>query len=326
MRSRLRRPAVCSEGVQASATATALDTLFIVSAGGAGTADTGLAPEAAPKHDGAVPLVIAATPIGNPEDASPRLRAALSSADVVAAEDTRRLLRLAGALDVTVSGRLVSFYDAVEAARTPGLLTELIAGRTVLVVSDAGMPLVSDPGHRLVAAAADAGVPVTVLPGPSAVVAAVAVAGLPADRWCFEGFPARRGGERRRRFAELAAEPRTLVLFEAPHRLGVMLADLAAAFGDQRRAVVCRELTKTHEEVRRGSLGELAEWATGDVRGEIVVVVEGATAAPVAVSDEELAAAVARKVGEGMTRRDAVDAVAAEHGVARRVVYAVATR
>src|SRR5579884_2020247 len=194
-------------GASVSATANTLDTSPIVSARRIG----GMM-----QH---VPLVLAATPIGNVADASPRLREALATADVVAAEDTRRLARLAAALGVTVTGRVVSFYDAVEVARTPALLADLTAGRTVVLVSDAGMPLVSDPGHRLVAAAVEAGVPVTVVPGPSAVPAAIAVAGLPADRWCFEGFSPRRAGERRRRFAALATEPRTLVFFEAPHRL-----------------------------------------------------------------------------------------------------------
>jgi 16S rRNA (cytidine1402-2'-O)-methyltransferase len=274
-----------------------------------------------------VPLVLAATPIGNVADASPRLRDALATADVVAAEDTRRLHRLTSALDVTVTGRIVSFYDAVEAARTPQLVADLVAGRTVVVVSDAGMPLVSDPGHRLVAAAVDAGVAVTVLPGPSAVLAALAVAGLPTDRWCFEGFLPRRGGERRRRLAELGAEPRTLVFFEAPHRLAAALADLATAFGADRRAAVCRELTKTHEEVRRATLGELAEWATGEVRGEIVVVVAGAPPGDATEVDEAtLAAAVAVLVAGGMSRRDAVDRVAAERGIGRRRVYDAANR
>jgi 16S rRNA (cytidine1402-2'-O)-methyltransferase len=275
-----------------------------------------------------MPLVLAATPIGNVADASPRLRAALATADVVAAEDTRRLNRLAAALDVTVTGRVVSFYDAVEAARTPSLLADLVAGRTVVLVSDAGTPLVSDPGHRLVAAAVDAGVPVTVIPGPSSVLAAIAVAGLPADRWCFEGFLPRRAGERRRRLAELASEPRTLVFFEAPHRLAATLADLAAAFGADRAAAVCRELTKTYEEVRRGPLADLADWATGGVRGEIVVVVAGASgsSAVVEVDDATLAAAVAVLVADGLTRRDAVDRVATSHGTARRWVYAAATR
>jgi 16S rRNA (cytidine1402-2'-O)-methyltransferase len=272
-----------------------------------------------------VPLLLAATPIGNPGDASDRLRAALATADVVAAEDTRRLHRLAAALGVQIGGRVVSFYDAVEGARVPRLMAELEAGRTVLVVSDAGMPLVSDPGHRLVVAAVAAGVPVSALPGPSAVVTAVAVAGLPSDRWCFEGFLPRRAGERGRRLAELSGEARTMVFFEAPHRLQQTLAAMAAAFGATRAAAVCRELTKTHEEVVRRPLGELAAWAEGEVRGEIVVVVSGQVEAPAAVTDDELAAAVRERVAAGRSRRDAVDEVAARLGVARRRVYAAAT-
>jgi 16S rRNA (cytidine1402-2'-O)-methyltransferase len=274
-----------------------------------------------------VPLIIAATPIGNVDDASPRLRAALASADVVAAEDTRRLRRLASALDVSVAGRLVSYYDAVERERTDTLLDELRAGRTVLLVTDAGTPLVSDPGHRLVAAAAAEELPITVLPGPSAALAALAVAGLPADRWCFEGFLPRRAGDRRRRLAELAAEPRTLVFFEAPHRAATTLAALSAAFGAERPAVACRELTKTYEEVRRGPLGDLAGWAAEGVRGELTIVVAGATAVQAVVpSSEDLAAQVSALVENGHTKRDAVDAVAAKHAISRRVVYAATNR
>ncbi|HEU5034715.1 MAG TPA: 16S rRNA (cytidine(1402)-2'-O)-methyltransferase [Mycobacteriales bacterium] len=274
---------------------------------------------------GRVPLLLAATPIGNIADASPRLRQALADADVVAAEDTRRLRRLANDLGVDVKGRVVSYYDAVEQTRAEPLLEELRAGRVVLLLTDAGMPLVSDPGYRLVSAATADGVPVTVLPGPSAVLAALAVAGLPADRWCFEGFLPRKAGERRHRLRELAAESRTLVLFEAPHRLPATLADLAAAFGADRAGAVCRELTKTHEEVRRGGLGELAEWAAGGVRGEVTLVVAGAEARREQPAPAELAAAVARHVAAGGSRRDAIDAVAAEHGLARRVVYAAVT-
>jgi 16S rRNA (cytidine1402-2'-O)-methyltransferase len=268
-----------------------------------------------------MPLVLAATPIGNSADASPRLRAALQTAHVVAAEDTRRLRRLADALGLHVSGRVVSYYDSVEQARIPGLLEALRADRTVLLVTDAGTPLVSDPGFRLVAAAVAEGLPVTVVPGPSAALAALAVAGLPSDRWCFEGFLPRRGAERRRRLAELAHEPRTMVFFESPHRIAAALTDLAAAFGDDRRGVVCRELTKTHEETRRGGLLELARWAGDGLRGEITVVVAGASAdkAPPAAADlvEEVEALVAA----GSSRRDAVDAVSGAHGLARRVVY-----
>ena len=272
-----------------------------------------------------MPLVLAATPIGNPEDASPRLRDALGTADVVAAEDTRRLRRLAAALGVTVSGRVVSYYDAVERSRTDRLLTEVREGRTVLLVTDAGMPLVSDPGYRLVAAVAAADLPVTVIPGPSAVLAALAVSGLPADRWSFEGFLPRKAGERRQRLAELSRDRRTTVLFEAPVRVAATLAELADAFGAERPAVVCRELTKTYEEVRRGSLAELAAWAADGVRGEVTLVVGGAGDRDVDVSDEQLAAEVEREVSAGMSRRDAVDHVAGVHGISRRVVYRAAT-
>jgi 16S rRNA (cytidine1402-2'-O)-methyltransferase len=276
-------------------------------------------------QDGRVPLVLAATPIGNPDDASPRLRDALATADVVAAEDTRRLRRLAAALDVTVGGRVVSYYDAVERSRAEKLLGDVREGRTVLLVTDAGMPLVSDPGFRLVAAVAAAGLPVTIIPGPSAVLAALAVSGLPADRWSFEGFLPRKAGERRQRLAELARDRRTTILFEAPARTAATLTELAESFGPDRPAVVCRELTKTYEEVRRGPLAELAAWASDGVRGEVTLVVAGASGSGDKVSDEQLAEEVRREVESGMTRRDAVDSVAAAHGISRRVVYRAAT-
>jgi 16S rRNA (cytidine1402-2'-O)-methyltransferase len=273
-----------------------------------------------------VPLVLAATPIGDPDDASPRLRRALETADVIAAEDTRRLRRLAATLGVTVSARMVAVYDAVERGRSGALLAEVREGRTVLVVTDAGMPLVSDPGHVLVTEAIAAGLPVTVIPGPSAVTAAIAVAGIEVDRFCVEGFLPRKAGERRTRLAELADDPRALVLFEAPHRLAASLADVATVFGGERRAAVCRELTKTHEEVLRGSVAELATWAAdAQVRGEITVVVAGASQARAAVDHEVLASEVAQRMATGASRRDAVDQVAAARGLARRVVYAAAT-
>jgi 16S rRNA (cytidine1402-2'-O)-methyltransferase len=267
-------------------------------------------------------LMLAATPIGRPEDASARLVAALASAPVIAAEDTRRLRRLADQLAVALTGAVVSYYDGVEEQRAPRLLADLRAGRDVLLVTDAGMPTVSDPGFRLTAAAAAEGIPVTVLPGPSAVTAALAVSGLPSDRFCFEGFPPRGKGERGRRFADLAGERRTMVFFESPRRTGVTLRDLAAAFGGERPAVVCRELTKTHEEIRRGTLDELAAWAAGDTRGEITVVVAGAPARTAGPADvAEAVAEVSRRVAGGMSRRDAVAAVAVEAGLSRRLVY-----
>jgi len=268
-------------------------------------------------------LMLAAAPIGSPLDASPRLAAALGEAPVIAAEDTRRLRRLASALGVRVPGRVVSYYEDVEAARTPGLLAELAAGRDVLLVTDAGMPGISDPGYRLVAAAAAAGLRVTVLPGPSAVTAALAVSGLPTDRFAFEGFPPRRAGERARRFAELAAEQRTLVFFESPRRLAVTLAGLAEALGPGRPAVVCRELTKTHEEVRRGTLGELSAWAAGGQLGEITIVVAGARPRRADPADigPRAAAQVAALEQAGTPRKSAIAEVARELSLRKRDVY-----
>ena len=282
-------------------------------------------------------LLVAGTGIGRTDDASPRLAAALAAAPVIAAEDTRRVRRLAADLGVRLAGRVVSYYDAVEAARTPGLIGDLRAGLDVLLVTDAGMPAVSDPGYRLVAAAAAAGLPVRVLPGPSAVTAALAVSGLPSDRFCFEGFLPRKAGERARRLASLAGEPRTMVFFESRRRIGDTLAELAAAFGAGRAAVLCRELTKTHEEIRRGGLGDLAAGVAGEpgtgaggaraggaggpVLGENTLVVAGAAGGAAQGTVAEAAAEVARREQAGVSRRDAVAAVAAERGLRRREVY-----
>ncbi len=268
-------------------------------------------------------VLLAATPLGNPGDASDRLRSALAGTPVIAAEDTRRLQRLCADLGVRPSGRVVSFFEANESARVPVLLEALRSGQDVLVVTDAGMPSVSDPGYRLVAAAIEAGLAVTVLPGPSAILAALAVSGLPVDRFCFEGFLPRRPGDRRRALAGLAADGRTLVFFEAPHRLAVALADLVEAFGAERAAVVCRELTKTYEEVRRGSLSTLASWAAaGEVRGEITLVVAGAPRPSTVVVEADLAAAVALREQAGLSRKDAIAEVALEAGVPKKTVYA----
>ena len=271
--------------------------------------------------------MVAAAPIGQPGDISPRLASALAMAPLIAAEDTRRLRRLAAALGVRLVGRVVSYYDAVETDRVPGLLAALAEGQDVLLVTDAGMPVVSDPGYRLVAAAATAGFTVTVLPGPSAVTAALAVSGLPSDRFCFEGFPPRRAADRARRFASLAAEPRTMVFFESPHRLAATLAGLAASFGPDRRVVACREMTKTYEEIRRGTLAELAGWAAAGVKGEITLVVAGAPApatsqAVAAPGITPLAAEVASREADGLARKDAIAAVARERGLRKRDVYA----
>ncbi|MGW8647113.1 MULTISPECIES: 16S rRNA (cytidine(1402)-2'-O)-methyltransferase [unclassified Micromonospora] len=270
-------------------------------------------------------LVLLGAPLGNPADASARFREVLAVADVVAAEDTRRLTRLARDLDVTVPGRIVSYFEGNEERRTPELAEVLVAGYTVALVTDGGMPSVSDPGYRLVRAALDAGVPVTAAPGPSAVTTALALSGLPCDRFCFEGFLPRTPGARRSRLRALAAEDRTLVFFEAPHRIAGALADLAEAFGADRPAALCRELTKTYEEVVRRPLGELAEWAAdGDPRGEITLVVAGAPAMPaVRPDDDTLRAAVAEREAAGLSRRDAITEVATAYGLRRREVYAV---
>jgi len=270
-------------------------------------------------------LVVAATPIGDPRDASPRLLGELADADVVAAEDTRRLRRLASALGVRLTGRVVSYHEHNETARIPELVAALDGGARVLLVSDAGTPVVSDPGYRLVRAAVDAGVRVTVVPGPSAVLTALALSGLPVDRFCFEGFLPRRAGERSSRLTVLAGEPRTIVVFEAPHRLAATLDAMVASFGPERPAAVCRELTKTYEEVRRGGLAELAAWAADGVRGEVTVVVAGAPArGHEAAADDPatLAAQVAELEGGDLTRKEAITSVARATGLPRRVVYA----
>lgn len=268
-------------------------------------------------------LVLAATPIGRVGDAPPRLAEELAGADVVAAEDTRRLKRLASELGVEVGGRVVSYFEGNEAARTPQLLEALEAGQRVVLVTDAGMPSVSDPGYRLVAAAVGADVHVTAVPGPSAVLTALAVSGLPVDRFCFEGFLPRKAGERGRRLAELATEPRTMVFFESPHRTAATLAAMAEAFGADRPAAVCRELTKTYEEVRRGPLAELADRAVEGVRGEITLVVAGALPATRNTDPESLRAAVDQLVEDGMSRKDAVADVARTTGLPKREVYQV---
>jgi 16S rRNA (cytidine1402-2'-O)-methyltransferase len=265
-------------------------------------------------------LLLGATPLGQSADASPRLVAALATADVVAAEDTRRVRTLAKALEVQIAGKVVSLFDANEAARVPALLAEIASGATVLVVSDAGMPLISDPGYRLVVACAEAGLPVSCLPGPSAVTTALAVSGLASDKFCFEGFVPRKAAARRAWLATLAGERRTCVFFESPRRLADCLRDAVDELGADRRAVVCRELTKTHEEVRRGTLAELADWAAEGVLGEITVVLAGATPR---VDLPALVAEVDRLTAEGMRVKDACAQVIANlpGAVSRRELY-----
>ncbi len=263
-------------------------------------------------------LILAATPMGDVGDASQRLRDALATADVVAAEDTRRTKHLASALGVTITGKVVSFYDQVETARLPGLVSAVRDEKSVLLVTDAGMPSVSDPGYRLVAACVEANLPVTCLPGPSAVTTALALSGLPVERFCFDGFPPRKQGQRIRFFETLKTESRACVFFEAPHRLAASLADAAEVLGADRCAAVCRELTKTYEEVKRGTLGELAAWAAEGVRGEITVVLAGAIA--VASEPEELIDEVEELVASGLRLKDAC-AQLAVGGVSKRELY-----
>ena len=265
-------------------------------------------------------LFLAATPIGNIGDASMRLREVLSGAQVIAAEDSRRAHRLILDLGITTSAQIWSFYDAVEEAKSPELISRVQQGETVVMISDAGMPSVSDPGYRLMQEAIAQGVKVSVIPGPSAVLAALAISGLPVDRFSFEGFLPRKSGERKTLCETLLHETRTMVFFEAPHRLVESLLDLQTVFGADRSAVVCRELTKTYEEVVRGTLAELVAWSDKEILGEITLVVAGADPLP-ETSPGEWVALVATRVEIGESQRDAIAAVARELGVPKRDVY-----
>ncbi len=269
-------------------------------------------------------VVLAATPIGSSRDATENLRDLLAQADVVAAEDTRTLRQLLRRLGVHPSGAVVSYHEHNERERAAELVERARSGATVAVVTDAGMPSVSDPGFRVAAAAQAAGVRVSALPGPSAVLTALAVSGLPRDRFCFVGFVARTGGERRRAFAELADERRTMVFFESPHRIAATLADMAEVFGAEREVAVCRELTKPYEEVRRGGLAEVAAWAADGVRGEITVVLAGASAEERTVTAADVAPEVLAAVATGERLKDAGSAVALRHGLPKRDVYEAA--
>ncbi|MFX4285831.1 16S rRNA (cytidine(1402)-2'-O)-methyltransferase [Janibacter sp. G349] len=266
-----------------------------------------------------MPLVLAATPIGDPRDASPRLREELEGADVLAAEDTRRLRRLAGEIGVTLPERVVSYHEHNEATKTAELLEAVVAGERVVLVTDAGMPSVSDPGYRFVRACIDADEVVTCVPGPSAVLMALAVSGLPVDRFTFEGFLPRKGGERRRLLTEVAQERRTMVFFEAPHRIAATLEAMAEILGPDRPAAVCRELTKTYEEVRRGGLAELAQWAAEGVKGEITIVVGGAERTTISMEDA-VAEVLARK-DRGARLKDVCAAVATSTGHSKKALY-----
>ncbi|WKV16255.1 16S rRNA (cytidine(1402)-2'-O)-methyltransferase [Janibacter limosus] len=266
-----------------------------------------------------MPLVLAATPIGDPRDASPRLREELAGADVIAAEDTRRLRGLAARIGVDLPPRVVSYHEHNEATKTAELLELVREGQRVVLVTDAGMPSVSDPGYRFVRACIDADRVVTCVPGPSAVLMALAVSGLPVDRFCFEGFLPRKAGERRSVLQEVASERRTMVFFEAPHRIAASPEIMAEVLGADREAAVCRELTKTYEEVRRGGLAELAEWAAEGVKGEITIVVGGAEER--SVSLEDAVAEVLALKDRGARLKDVCAAVATSTGHGKKALY-----
>lgn len=268
-------------------------------------------------------LILAATPLGNPGDASARLKSAIASASIIAAEDSRRFHRLCADIEITFTARVVSFFEGNEEDRTRELLTELKNGATVLVVSDAGMPTISDPGFRLMRDAIAAGVDVSVIPGPSAVTMAVALSGLPTDRFSFEGFPPRTAGARLATFEKLRFEERTMVFFEAPHRLVDSLTDCINVFGADRLAAICREMTKRYEETIRGTLAELSTWAQAhEVLGEITLVIAGAVTDSATLTAADMVARVREFESAGMDRKAAIASVAEEFGIAKRLVYA----
>jgi 16S rRNA (cytidine1402-2'-O)-methyltransferase len=268
-------------------------------------------------------LILAATPLGNPGDASPRLKSAIENASIIAAEDSRRFHRLCADIEVTFTARVLSFFEGNEIDRTRELISELKSGATVLVVSDAGMPTISDPGFRLMRDAIAEGIEVSVIPGPSAVTMSVALSGLPTDRFSFEGFPPRTAGARIATFEKLRFEERTMVFFEAPHRLADSLVDAVTVFGADRLGAICREMTKRYEETIRGNLGELSAWAsTNEVLGEITLVIAGAATDSASLTAADMVGRVREFEAAGMDRKSAIATVAEEFGIAKRLVYA----
>ena len=268
-------------------------------------------------------LILAATPLGNPGDASPRLKSAIENASIIAAEDSRRFHRLCADIQVTFTARVLSFFEGNEEDRTRELIVELRSGATVLVVSDAGMPTISDPGFRLMRDAIAEGIEVSVIPGPSAVTMSVALSGLPTDRFSFEGFPPRTAGARLATFEKLRFEERTMVFFEAPHRLTDSLVDAVNVFGTERLGAICREMTKRYEETIRGNLGELSAWATAnEVLGEITLVIAGAVTDSASLTAVDMVGRVREFEAAGMDRKSAIATVADEFGIAKRLVYA----
>jgi 16S rRNA (cytidine1402-2'-O)-methyltransferase len=268
-------------------------------------------------------LTLAATPLGNPGDASPRLKEAIVGAEVIAAEDSRRFHRLAADLGVTFTAKIISFFDGNETARTEEVLSLLQSGKKVLVVSDAGMPTISDPGFRLTRDAIALGINVVVIPGPSAPTMALALSGLATDRFTFEGFLPRSSGARLTHLDTLRFEERTMIFFEAPHRITESLKDAVEIFGNERRAAICREMTKTYEETVRGSLHELIVWSESkEILGEITMVIAGVPVGTAAKTAEEIVARVREFESAGMDRKDAISTVAKEYELPKKVVYA----
>jgi 16S rRNA (cytidine1402-2'-O)-methyltransferase len=270
-----------------------------------------------------VTLTLAATPLGNPGDASPRLKAAIESAEVIAAEDSRRFHRLASDLGVTFAAKIISFFDGNETARTQEVLALLQAGKRVLVVSDAGMPTISDPGFRLTRDAIALDIPIVVIPGPSAPTMALALSGLATDRFTFEGFLSRSAGARQSHLESLRFEERTMIFFEAPHRITECLTDALEIFGGDRRVAICREMTKTYEETVRGTLSELLAWSTSkEILGEITMVIAGVPVGSAAKTADEMVNRVREFESAGMDRKDAIATVAKEFDLPKKVVYA----
>ena len=268
-------------------------------------------------------LILAATPLGNPGDASSRLKSAIESASIIAAEDSRRFHRLCSDIEVTFTGKVLSFFEGNEEDRTRELIAELKNGATVLVVSDAGMPTISDPGFRLMRDAIAEGIEVSVIPGPSAVTMSVALSGLPTDRFSFEGFPPRTAGARLATFEKLRFEERTMVFFEAPHRLSDSLKDAVNLFGADRLGAICREMTKRYEETIRGNLGELSAWADAhEILGEITLVIAGAVTDSASLTAADMVGRVREFEAAGMDRKSAIATVADEFGISKRLVYA----
>ena len=267
-------------------------------------------------------LVLAAIPLGNPKDASRNLGEAIAAAKFIAAEDSRKFSRLCSDLNVKHSAKVISFFEGNETERIGELLEILTSGADLLVVTDAGMPGISDPGYRLVRAAIDANIQVKVLPGPSAVTTALVLSGLPCDRFCFEGFPPRTSGTRQAWFEALAQETRTIIFFEAPHRLLESLADAQVILGANRRAAICREMTKTYEEIIRGDLSELHNWAaTNEILGEITMVIGGYDQSTKTFETSDLIAEVLKQESAGISRKDAIAEVARASGISKRTVF-----